>query len=44
VRKQEIEGSKMPDYEIVRRYLGPSGAFGTTEQDGWFLKGMMLNK
>ncbi|NLY00282.1 MAG: hypothetical protein GXY83_29645 [Rhodopirellula sp.] len=44
VRKQEIEGSKMPDYEVVRRYLGPAGAFATTEEDGWFIKGMMLGK
>lgn len=41
-RKQEIEGSKMPDYELVRRHLGPAGAFATTQEDGWFIKGMML--
>lgn len=44
VRKQEIDGSKMPDYEVVRRYLGPSGAFLTSEDDGWFFKGVLLTK
>jgi hypothetical protein len=44
VRKQEIDGSKMPDYEVVRHYLGPSGAFLTSEADGWFLKGVLLTK
>ncbi|NUQ61364.1 MAG: hypothetical protein HUU20_02680 [Pirellulales bacterium] len=42
VRKQEIEGSKMPEYEVVRRHLGPAGSFAVTEDDGWFIKGMML--
>ncbi len=44
LREPEIEGSKMPDYEVVRRYLGPSGLFATAEEDGWFIKGMMLGK
>ncbi len=43
-REQEIQGNKMPEYEVVRRYLGPAGAFATTEDDGWFIKGMMLSK
>lgn len=44
VRKQEIDGSKMPDYDVVRRYLGPCGAFLTSEPDGWFVKGVLLTK
>ncbi len=44
MRKQEIDGSKMPDYEVVRRYLGPSGAFVTSEANGWFMKGVLLTK
>ena len=44
VRKQEIDGSKMPDFEVVRRYLGPSGSFLTSEDDGWFFKGVLLTK
>lgn len=44
LRKQEIEGSKMPDYDIVRRYLGPSGLQAESEPQGWFIKGFLLPK
>jgi hypothetical protein len=44
VRKPEINGRKMPDYEFVRRSLAPSGNFGLTEENGWFFKGFMLSK
>ncbi len=43
-RKPEINGSKMPDYEFVRRSLAPGGTFGVTEENGWFFKGFMLGK
>ena len=44
VRKQKIEGKEMPDYQVVRRYLGPAGTFGKTEKNGWFIVGFMLEK
>jgi len=44
IRKQEIDGRTMPDYEFVRRYLGPAGMQVVTEPDGWFFKGFMLPK
>jgi len=44
VRKQRIDGSQLPDYEIVRRYLGTAGLKGVSEKDGWFFKGFLLNK
>ena len=44
LRKQEVDGSKMPDYQVVRRYLGPAGWFVTQEDDGWFVTGVVLNK
>ncbi len=44
VRKQQIEGKEMPDYQVVRRYLGPAGNFGKTEKDGWFIVGFVLEK
>lgn len=44
VRKQRIDGSKLPDYEIVRRHLGPAGLFVKTEENGWFIKGFTLPK
>ncbi len=44
LRKQQIDGSKLPDFEVVRRHLGPVGLFGRTEEQGWFLKGFMLRQ
>lgn len=44
VRKQRIDGSKLPEYEVVRRHLGPAGLFVITEDDGWFIKGFTLTK
>jgi len=44
VRKQRINGSQMPDFQIVRRYLGPAGMEMTSEANGWFVKGFMLPK
>jgi len=43
-RKQKIDGSKMPEYDFVRRYLGPAGLYVQPEQQGWFLMGALLNK
>jgi len=44
LRRQRVEGREMPDYDVVRRYLGPSGTAVTSEKDGWFIKGFVLNK
>ncbi|MBN1911755.1 MAG: hypothetical protein JW818_18585 [Pirellulales bacterium] len=44
VREQKIGGQKLPDFQVVRRYLGPAGLFGRTEPDGWFLTGFMLKR
>lgn len=44
LRQQRIDGSKLPDFELVRRHLGPVGLFGRAEQNGWFLKGFMLRQ
>ncbi|MBN1394684.1 MAG: hypothetical protein JW959_06645 [Pirellulales bacterium] len=43
-RAQKIDGSQLPDYQVVRRYLGPAGMQITSEKDGWFLKGFTLSK
>jgi hypothetical protein len=43
-RKQRIDGSQLPDFEMVRRYLGPSGRVLQSENDGWVLTGVVLNK
>jgi hypothetical protein len=44
LRTQRIDGSKLPEFEMVRRYLGPAGLTATTEADGWFVTGFTLNK
>jgi hypothetical protein len=43
-RKQKLDGSKMPDFQVVRRYLGPAGVIMVSEPDGWFAKGFTLTK
>lgn len=44
LRTQRIDGSKLPEFDMVRRYLGPAGMTMTTETDGWLLTGFTLNK
>ncbi len=44
VRKQKLDAGKLPEYQVVRRYLGPSGMYVKTEDDGWFVSGVFLNK
>jgi len=44
VRKQEIDGSKLPDFEQVKKYLGPGGLYAQTEENGWWLVGCLLKK
>jgi hypothetical protein len=43
-RRQKIDGTQMPDYDVVRRYLGPAGLVVSSEPDGWFFKGFTLKK
>ena len=44
VRKQEIDGSKLPEFDEVKKYLGPGGLFAQSEEDGWWLVGCLLKK
>lgn len=44
LRTQQFDGSKLPDYDFVRRALGPSGMFGRSEPTGWFAKGFLLGR
>ena len=43
-RKQQIDGTKLPDYQVVRRYFGPTGMYVRTEDKGWFVTGCLLSK
>jgi hypothetical protein len=44
LRQQSLDGSQLPAYEAVRRYLGPAGTYMQSEADGWYLGGVLLNK
>lgn len=44
IRKQEIDGSKLPDFKHVQKYLGPAGSYVHSEEDGWFIVGVLLKK
>lgn len=43
-RKQQIDGSQLPDYSVVAPYLGPSGISVRAEADGWYVSGVFLPK
>jgi len=43
-REAKFDGSKLPDFDAVRRFLGPAGLVVRRETNGWFIKGMTLTK
>jgi hypothetical protein len=43
-RQQRIDGSKLPDFSVVRKSLGPSTAAMSSEANGWFIKGVLMTK
>lgn len=44
VRKQRLDASKLPTFELARRYFGPSARSVKAEDNGWFITGVVLNK
>ncbi len=44
VRRQVFDGSKLPEFDLVRNYFGPSGIYGASRDDGYFFKGFLLEK
>jgi hypothetical protein len=44
IRQQKIDGSKLPDFETVRRYFGPGGMSVVSEADGWSVTGFTMSK
>jgi len=44
LRQQEIDGRKLPEYDRVRRYLGPAAIYVNSLEDGWFATGFFLSK
>jgi len=43
-RAQEIDGRKLPDFEQVKKYLGPTGTYVQSEEDGWYVVGCLLKR
>lgn len=44
LREQEIDGSKMPEFEKMMKYLGAAGAYVRSEEEGWLIVGCLLKK
>jgi hypothetical protein len=44
MRQQKIDGKNLPDFDVVRHYLGQAGFTGTSEPNGWFFRGFTLTK
>jgi hypothetical protein len=44
LREQQIDGSKLPEFTLVQKYLGPSGLFIRSSNDGWAINGCLLSK
>lgn len=44
IRRQRIQGQKLPSFELARRYFGPSARSVRSESDGWLVSGVVLNK
>ncbi len=44
LRKQAIDGSKLPDFDVVSKYFGPGGFYVQSERDGWYVVGCLLKK
>lgn len=44
LREQEIDGAKLPEFELVEKYLGAAGAYVRSQDDGWLIIGCLLKK
>lgn len=42
VREQRIDGSTLPEFEVVQRYFGASGVAMETVAEGWYVGGVAL--
>jgi hypothetical protein len=42
VREQRVDGSSLPEFELVRRYFGTTGMGMETRADGWYVVGAVL--
>jgi hypothetical protein len=44
LREQQIDGSKLPEFQVARRYLGPAGFYLRTVDDGWVVTACLISK
>jgi len=44
VREQKIDGSLLPEFDVIRHYLGVGGVGLQTLSDGWCITGFSLSK
>lgn len=44
LRPQKVDGSRLPSFELARRYFGPSARSVRSEDDGWLVSGVVLSK
>ena len=42
VRTQRLDGSTLPEFEVVRRYFGTAGVGMQSLPDGWYVTGVTL--
>ena len=42
VREQKIDGSTLPEFEVVRRYFGTNGLAMESRSQGWYIVGLAL--
>ncbi|MCL6503272.1 MAG: hypothetical protein K6T86_11340 [Pirellulales bacterium] len=43
LRRPKFDGSKLPDYSVVQRYLGPAGTCVSAEEQGWLIVGFTFS-
>lgn len=44
VRKQRIDGSSLPEFDVVRKYFGTTGLSVESTEDGWFVGGVAVGR
>ncbi len=44
LRKQQIDGRELPNFEMVRRYFSPLGTVVRSTSDGWYVAGATMSK
>jgi hypothetical protein len=42
VREQRIDGSTLPEFDVIQRYLGAAGVGMETVPEGWYIAGVAL--